>query len=315
MIHGMTVLLSYIEREKMEYMDIRFPHLGIVFPHVGRSIQIGSFEIMYYGVAIAIAFLAGYLLVSRFAKYLGQDPEMYLDFLLWIMVPVIIGARIYYVVFSWDYYKDHLGEIVNLRQGGLGIIGGITVGILVAILFCRKRKQSILLMLDTLTVGMLLGQIIGRWGNFFNREAFGCFTDHILAMQIPVEYFKQVGRLGEVSATGLLDQTVTLEIGGKAIEYIQVHPTFLYEGLWNLCILCLIFFWSKKKSFDGELFCIYLIGYGTGRFFIESLRVDQLQIGSTGIAATQVVCVLAAMTGLFWIICGKRKALKAQKGA
>lgn len=296
----------------MNYTDIRFPNLGIVFGHVGRSIHIGSFEIMYYGIMIAIAFLSGYFIVSRFAKSSGQDPEVYLDFLLWMMVPVIVGARIYYVVFSWDYYKNHLGEIVNLRHGGLGIVGGIMVGIIVAILFCRKKKQNILLMLDTLTVGMLTGQIIGRWGNFFNREAFGKFTDGLFAMQIPVKYFEQVGRNGEIVSTGLWQHIVELKVDGKIVEYIQVHPTFLYECLWNLGILLFIFYWSKKKTFHGELFCIYLMGYGVGRFFIESLRVDQLQIGTSGIAATQVVCIIAVILGATWFIQGKR-LLKKKK--
>lgn len=296
----------------MQYTDIRFPNLGITFHDVGRSVFIGNFEIMYYGIVIALGFLLGYLMVSQLARKSGQNPEIYLDYLLCMMIPAIIGARIYYVVFSWDYYKANPGEIINLRHGGLGIIGGIIAGILVLIIFARVKKYPALRMLDTLSAGLLVGQILGRWGNFFNREAFGGFCDGPLAMQIPVEYFEKMGRLTEIRNTGLLDQLVNVTINGEQMSCIQVHPTYLYEGLWNLALLLIILLWRKRKSFDGELFCIYIIGYGIGRFFIESLRVDQLQIGNTGIAVTQVVCACAAVAAILCMIIGKRKAADAR---
>ena len=291
----------------MDYTAIRFPHLGLFFPHVGRSVMIGHFEIMYYGIIIACAFLAG-LFVSRFqARRTGQDPELYLDFLLWLMVPAILGARIYYVIFSWDYYGAHPAEILNLRQGGLGIIGGITAGIITMVIFSRRRKQSPLLLLDTVSMGMLTGQIIGRWGNFFNREAFGGYTDSLFAMQIPLDYFRQAGRISELTGSGLLDHLVNVTMNGQTTPCIQVHPTFLYEGMWNLLILVLIFFWTRRKKFNGELLCLYFIGYGAGRFVIESLRIDQLQIGHTGIAATQVVCVGLVLAGILGMIIGRTR--------
>ncbi|MBR0411025.1 MAG: prolipoprotein diacylglyceryl transferase [Eubacterium sp.] len=288
----------------MNYSDIRFPNLGIVFSHVGHSISLGSFEIMYYGIVIACGFLAGLFVARQEARRTGQDPELYLDFLLWLVIPAIIGARIYYVIFSWDYYSVNPGEIINLRHGGLGIIGGITAGIITLIIFCRKRKQSALLMLDTVTMSMLIGQILGRWGNFFNREAFGGYTDGLLAMQIPLGYFEEAGRLSEIRSAGLLDHLVKVAVNGQSLLYIQVHPTFLYEGLWNLMILIIIFFYRKHKKFDGELVCIYFIGYGLGRFMIESLRTDQLQIGHTGIAATQVVCIGLIIAGTLGMVFG-----------
>ena len=164
-------------------------------------------------------------------------------------------------------------------------------------------------MLDTMTMALLIGQIMGRWGNFFNREAFGGYTDGLLAMQIPLGYFEQTGRLGEIEQAGLMDHLVNLDVGGQSVAYIQVHPTFLYEGLWNCLVLLVIFLYRKHKKFDGELLCIYLMGYGIGRFFIEGLRVDQLQIGNTGIAATQVVCVCIFMGSLIAMFI-KRKRLK-----
>lgn len=297
----------------MEYSDIRFPHLGIVFSHVGRSIKVGNFEIMYYGIVIACAFLVGLFIVRQEARRTGQDPELYLDFLLYLVIPAIIGARLYYVIFSWDYYKAHPLEIFNLRQGGLGIVGGVAAGFIVLYLLAKKRNQSKLLMLDTIIMGLLAGQIIGRWGNFFNREAFGGYTDGLFAMQIPVNYFAAAGRLPELEQAGLLNHLVDIQVNGVTLSYIQVHPTFLYEGMLNLAILLIIFFRRKHKKFDGELLYIYMIGYGAGRFLIEGLRTDQLQIGHTGIAATQVVCILLLLGGIWGMIQGRRHMVKENK--
>lgn len=286
----------------MNYTDIRFPHLGIVLNHVGKYIEIGNFQIMFYGIVIAIGFLLGLFVAQQEAKRSGQDPEIYLDYFIYMIIPSILGARLYYVIFSWDFYKQYPLEIINLRHGGLGIVGGVAMAIFVLYLFCKKKNYSMLLMLDTLCMGLLVGQILGRWGNFFNREAFGGFTDGPLAMQIPVPFFEQFGRMGEIQATGLLEHVVNNEVNGQMISYIQVHPTFLYEGLWNLMILLILFFYRKNKKYDGDMICIYFIGYGIGRFLIEGLRVDQLTIGSTGIAATQVVCVLLVIGGLIGMI-------------
>ena len=136
----------------MQYTDIRFPHLGIVLSHVGRYISIGDFQIMFYGIIIACGFLVGLWVAQQEAKRTGQNPEIYMDYLLVMMIPAIIGARIYYVVFSWDSYKDNIPEIFNLRHGGLGIVGGVAMAVLVLFLFAKAKKQSVLLMLDTMTM-------------------------------------------------------------------------------------------------------------------------------------------------------------------
>ena len=141
----------------MQYTDIRFPHLGIVLSHVGRYISIGDFQIMFYGIIIACGFLVGLWVAQQEAKRTGQNPEIYMDYLLVMMIPAIIGARIYYVVFSWDSYKDNIPEIFNLRHGGLGIVGGVAMAVLVLFLFAKAKKQSVLLMLDTMTMGLLIG--------------------------------------------------------------------------------------------------------------------------------------------------------------
>jgi len=165
-------------------------------------------------------------------------------------------------------------------------------------------------MTDIVSMGLLTGQIIGRWGNFFNREAFGRYTDCIFAMQIPVEFFERAGRMGDLSSGGIMEHLVTITSGGVTMSAIQVHPTFLYEGLWNLLLLIIIFLYRKHKAYDGEMFSIYMIGYGIGRFFIEGLRTDQLQIGNTGIPATQVVCILLVAGGIVWEITGRRRSRK-----
>lgn len=299
----------YVQEVGMEYMDIRFPNLGLVFSDVGRYISIEDFHIMFYGIIIAIGFLVGLLVAQREARRTGQNPEIYLDYLICMMIPAIIGARAYYVIFSWDYYRENPLEIINLRHGGLGIVGGVAAAIVVLLIFARIKKQKAARMLDTMTMALLAGQIMGRWGNFFNREAFGGYTDGVFAMQIPLGYFEQTGRISEITQAGLMEHLVNVNIDGQTLSYIQVHPTFLYEGLWNCLVLLFIFLYRKHKKFDGELLCIYLMGYGAGRFLIEGLRVDQLQIGNTGIAVTQVVCVCIFVGSLITMFI-KRKRIK-----
>lgn len=295
----------------MNITDIRFPNLGILLSDVGSGISIGGFEIKFYGIIIAAGFLMGLWAAMQEAKRTGQDPELYVDYLLCMAIPAIAGARLYYVIFSWDYYKEDLTRIFRIREGGLAIFGGIIAGVLVLYIFSKVRKQSFWNMVDTISMSILIGQIMGRWGNFFNREAFGSFADNLFAMQIPVDYFKQVGRIGEITRTGLLDHTVEVVIDGISTACIQVHPTFLYESLWNLGVLLIIFLYRKNKKFDGELFAMYLTGYGIGRFWIEGLRVDQLQIGSTGLAVSQILAAVIALASVGVIIYQRYKIKKS----
>ncbi len=286
----------------MNITDIRFPNLGLLLSDLGSGITIFGFEIKYYGIIIATGFFLGLWVAMREAKRTGQDPELYVDFLLCMVIPAIVGARLYYVIFSWEHYKDDLIRIFRIREGGLAIFGGVIAGVIVLYLFSRIRKQSFWKMTDTICMGLLIGQIMGRWGNFFNREAFGGYTEGMFAMQIPVDYFREIGRLGEITKTGLLDHAVEVVVNGTSLTCIQVHPTFLYECLWNIGVLLLIFLYRKKKKFDGELFAMYLAGYGAGRFWIEGLRVDQLQIGSTGLAVSQILSAILVITALGAII-------------
>ncbi|MCI8995188.1 MAG: prolipoprotein diacylglyceryl transferase [Lachnospiraceae bacterium] len=262
--------------------QIIFPHLGITLEHVGKSISVFGIEIAYYGIIIALGILTGFLLAQWIARRTGQDPEVYLDLILYAVFFAIVGARLYYVIFSWDMFRDDLLSIFNLRNGGLAIYGGVIGAVLTVYVFSKKRKLSFPLMLDTGGPGLIAGQIIGRWGNFFNREAFGDYTDGLFAMQLPVSQVRSW------DITENLRQHIQV-IGGT--EFIQVHPTFLYEGMWNLCILIFMLWYWKRKKFNGEIFCIYLAGYGLGRFWIEGLRTDPLLLPGIGIPVSQVLAL------------------------
>ncbi|HIT60953.1 MAG TPA: prolipoprotein diacylglyceryl transferase [Candidatus Fimousia stercorigallinarum] len=285
-------------------MDIRFPNLNLVFSNVGTGITIFGFEIKFYGMIIAVGFLAGLLVAQREARRTGQDPEIYLDYLLTMVIPAIVGARLYYVVFSWDYYKDHLNEILLTRNGGLAIYGGILAALLMLVIFCKVRKYSPLLMADTAVMGLLIGQIFGRWGNFFNREAFGGYTDGLFAMQIPLSYFHD-GRIADLAASGVYEHLVT--VGNQS--YIQVHPTFLYECLWNIGVLLFLLWFRKRKKWDGQMLAVYFIGYGSGRFLIEGLRTDSLYFMGTGIRVSQMLALILVVLGIVWMI--KNRKIRA----
>lgn len=279
-------------------MQIYFPHLGIFLEHVGKSFFVFGFEIAYYGCTMALGILVGYLLAAKEAKRTGQNPEDYLDMLLYAVIFALVGARIYYVIFSWDNYKNDLLSIFNLRQGGLAIYGGIIGAFLTVYFFTKKRKLSYTKMLDTACVGLVAGQIIGRWGNFFNREAFGDYCDGLFAMQLPVSAVRK----GEITQK-MWDNLQT--IGG--IDFIQVHPTFLYEGLWNLGVLLFLYWYRDRKKFQGELVLWYLTLYGAGRFWIEALRTDQLLIPGIGFPVSQLLGAVLALAGLLAIFAGHQK--------
>lgn len=279
-------------------MSIRFPHLGIYLPNVGKTISVFGFDIAYYGITIAIAMIVGISIALHEAKRTGQNQDTYLDLLMLTMLTSVVGARIYYVIFSWSNYKDNLGEILNIRNGGLAIYGGIIAGVITVFVYSKITKMKFLQIADTVCMGLAAGQIIGRWGNFFNREAFGEYTNNLLAMQLPVSAVRE----NEITSA-MWNHVVT--IGG--VEYIQVHPTFLYEGLWNLMVLLFLFWFRKRKKFEGELFFCYLAGYGVGRFWIESLRTDQLLLPGIHVPVSQMLSAVLVIVSLSVIICKRTK--------
>lgn len=279
--------------------NINFPHLGIYLENVGKSISIFGFEIAFYGITIAAAMLAGLWIAMRTAKKTGQNPDLYFDMGMLAIFCALIGARAYYVVFAWENYKNNLLEIFNLRHGGLAIYGGVIGGAVAVYMFARMKKQKFLQLADTACVGLVLGQIIGRWGNFFNREAFGGYTDNLFAMQLPLDAVYSWDVTPEMMEN--------LRTAG-GVQYIQVHPTFLYESLWNLMVLVLLAVYTKRKKFDGEVFCLYLLGYGLGRAWIEGLRTDQLWIPGTEIPVSQVLAVVLVVVSAAIITVKRRKA-------
>ena len=207
----------------------------------------------------------------------------------------MIGARIYYVAFAWDYYKDNLLSVFNIRQGGLAIYGGVLAGILTVYIMCRIKKISFLQFTDLAAPGLLVGQILGRWGNFFNREAFGQYTDGLFAMELPLNAIRS---MDDVTQEMLAHARVV-----DGVSYIQVHPTFLYESLWNLAVLVFILLMTKHKKFHGEFFCFYLFFYGMGRFWIEGLRTDQLKMWITGFPVSQALAVvLMAISAVLFVV-------------
>ena len=263
-------------QQMMGDMDIAFPNLGIYLHNVPKTIMVGNFGIAIYGILIALSMLMGISIAAYIAKKTGQDPDLYWDSFVWIMISAIVGARIYYVIFMWDFYKDNLLEIFNLRGGGLAIYGGIILSVITIFVFCKKKKANPRLFLDTIAFGLVLGQVLGRWGNFFESIA-----SH---MQ-------------------------------EGTNYIQVHPTFLYEGMWNLMVFVVLVIYLKKhfKKFDGEIFLVYLAGYGTGRAIIEYIRTDQLYIPGTKIPVSMVLGIVMALVSLTVIIIGRRLAGKKKE--
>ena len=267
------------------HYDISFPNLGIYLDHVGKSISIFGFEIAYYGIIIGCAILIGFLIATSEAKRTRQNPEDYLDMGIIGVIGGIVGARIYYVIFSWDMYKDNLLHIFNLREGGLAIYGGVIGAVAAVFILAKIKHLSPFQILDTVAMAILNGQMLGRWGNFFNREAFGEYTDSLFAMRLPLDAV----RSGDVTET-MREHIQRIE----GVSYIQVHPTFLYESLWCCVLLVILMLYRKHKKYEGELFLLYIFGYGLGRVWIEGLRTDQLLLPGIGLPVSQLLagCVV-----------------------
>lgn len=241
------------------------------------AVQIGSLTIRWYGVIMATAFLMGIWLAYRRAEQNGIDPNHILNMVTLIIPASIIGARLYYVIFTWDNYRLEPLEALAIWHGGLAIHGGIIGGLLAGLFYVRRYGISPWQTADIIAPSLILGQAIGRWGNFINQEAHGgpvteTFINHFPAF--------------------IKDQ---MYIGGQ-----YYHPTFLYESIWNIMVFAvLIWRWPRKKA-DGEIAFLYLILYSTGRFFVESLRTDSLMLGSIRVAQlVSIVLILAGLAGMY----------------
>jgi len=280
--------------------EIWFPNLGIVIDKLSRTAAtVGGFNLYWYGIFIGLGIVGAVFYVMYEANRTGQSVDEYLDFGVWAIILSILGARVYYILFKLDYYLANPMKIFAFREGGLAIYGAVITGILCGLVYCIKKKKSFFLMADTVLPSLLIGQAVGRWGNFFNREAFGGFTDGLFAMRY------QLSQVGNVPQS-VLDHVMT--IGG--VEYIQVQPTFLYESMWNVCLLIIIVLFKKHKKFDGQVGSLYLIGYGLGRIWIEGLRTDQLLLWNTNIPVSQIVSAAIIAVGLVIYISRKNASKK-----
>lgn len=265
---------------------ISFPNLGIEFVLNRIAFTVFGINVYWYGIIIACGLLAaiGYALYA--AKYAGLKQDDLLNMLL-IALPVsIICARLYYVAFSWSEFKDNPIEIFDIRSGGIAVYGSLIGAALVVFTYCKVKKIKIGMVLDILAIGFLIGQAIGRWGNFVNGEAFGSVTN--------------------------LPWGMSIWMGGALIAN-HAHPTFLYESLWNAVGILILLQYKRFKKFDGEVFCGYMVWYGLGRAWIEGLRMDSLYIGMFRVS--QVLAVLSVIAGIICIVYGRRKIAAAKQSA
>lgn len=258
-------MLETIQRTSV----ISFPMLGGLTLNPPASFTLFGRPVYFYGVLIGLGFILGILFCAKRAKRFGLKEDDVYDVMIWLIPCSILGARLYYVLFQLDYYVQHPGELFTIWNGGIAIYGGVIGGILAVWLVCRRKKIPVLAMMDNLSYGLLVGQIIGRWGNFMNREAFGAQT----------EVFCRMGLTAPDGTT------------------IYVHPTFLYESLWNLGVLLFLLWFDKKgkRRFDGHCVALYFLLYGIGRFWIEGLRTDSLYIGGTGIRVSQALSLVLVL--------------------
>lgn len=270
---------------------IIFPGLGglNISPPSGFTIPGTDFTIYFYGVIIALGLILAVIYGLKRSRQFGIKQDDILDGVLWIVPFAIICTRAYYVLAKIEYY-DSFWDVINLRDGGLAIYGGVIGAAIGVTVFTRFKKIRLPALLDLVALGFLIGQCVGRWGNFMNREAFGCYTDSIFAMQIPASYLGS----GSGPAFEKLWETA-VEING--VQYIQVHPTFLYESLWNLVGFIALHFFSKKRQYDGQIALGYVAWYGLGRALIEGLRMDSLYWGPFRVSQllAAVTCVVAVV--------------------
>lgn len=275
----------------MQTPDIWFYNLNIYINNMPRiAFTIFGLDVFWYGVIIAISVTCGYLVASREARRTGQNPELYSDLLLWVVPAGAIGARIYYILFSQD---QGLGDFFSFRGGGLAFYGLIFGALPVTYLFTKIKKMKLGIFVDTAIFGVVIGQIIGRWGNFINREAYGTFTNNIFAMRYRVDQLVYLPH-------ELINTTIFVD----GVEYIQVHPTFLYESIFNFFLFLFLNFYKHKKAFNGELLMIYFIGYGTARAILETLRTDSLMWGP--LRTSVIVSIFFAIIGIVGITIGRK---------
>ena len=278
---------------------VEFPALGLSFPLNRVAFSIGGINIYWYGVCIAVGMCLALVFAFRHGVEFGVDADAMVDVILIGVVMGILCARLYYVAMA-PYNYDSLWEVLAIRDGGLAIYGGIIGGFLFGGLACKWRKVPVLPMFDLAAMGFLIGQGCGRWGNFFNQEAFGCNTT------LPW------GMYSEGTYNYLLSVQATLAAEGVTVDPTQpIHPTFLYESIWCLVGFVLLASHIKKRRFNGELFLLYIIWYGLGRYWIEGLRTDALMVTST-LRTSQLVALVSVATAVVLLVAGLQRFKGAQ---
>ena len=266
---------------------ISFPMLGNFSVNPPSYFTVFGRNIYFYGVLIALGFLLAILYCGRRSREFGIRADDFYDLMLWLIPLSIVGARLYFVLFRLEDYLPNPISVLYVHEGGLAIYGGVIAGVLVAVFVCRHKGIPLPAMLDLLILGLLIGQIIGRWGNFMNREAFGAETDIFC-------------RMGLTAPDGTT---------------VYVHPTFLYESLWNLCGFLFLLWFTKtgRRRYDGQVALIYFFWYGLGRAWIEGLRTDSLYIGGTGIRVSQLLSLILAVAAGSILLLQSRKQHPPEK--
>ncbi len=261
---------------------IQFPGLGLSFQLNPVAFSVGSFNVYWYGIIIGCGFMLALLFALSNLKRFGIERDGFIDCVLAGLICGIVGARLYYVFFSWDYYSQHINEILSIHNGGLAIYGGVIGGLLGGCIVAKIRKIPIPAILDIAVMGFLIGQGIGRWGNFVNQEAFGTPTD------------------------------LPWRMVSENTDNIGVHPCFLYESLWCLLGFAVLYWFSRKfRKYDGQIFLFYLVWYGFERMIVEGLRTDSLYTPFFGLRVSQILAAVTVIVGVVLLIVLRKRTYKA----
>lgn len=282
----------------MDPNTVQFPGLGLNITINRVAFSIGGIQIYWYGILITLGIALAVTYALKRAKSVGLDPDRIIDATIGGVVGAIVGARLYWVIFTWDDYKDNLLEIFSVRDGGLGFYGGLIGGLLVGAIVAKIRKLKLPPILDLAGIGFLIGQALGRWGNFFNHEAFGSNTTLPWGMtSVKIQSYLSE-HASELSANG-----ITVD------PSLPVHPCFFYESIWCAIGFVLLHFYLKHRKFDGEVFLMYVAWYGFERFIVEGLRTDSLMIGQ--LRASQAVAAISVIAAVLAIIIIRGKVRRA----
>ncbi|MBP1559881.1 MAG: prolipoprotein diacylglyceryl transferase [Oscillospiraceae bacterium] len=275
-----------------EWNTLSFPKLNIEFPVYSTAFTVFGIDIKWYGILIMVGLLLAVIYCFKRMKSFGIDDDRANDVVFFGFLGAVVGARLYYVFMKWDEYKGDIASIVSIRDGGLAIYGGIIGAVLVGVITAKIRKVRFMPLLDLAGMGFLIGQAVGRWGNFFNHECFGGNTTLPWGMTSP-----------RIQAQLKATASEIMELTGVSVDpALPVHPCFLYESLWCMIGFVILHFYSKRRKFDGELFFMYIGWYGLGRMIIEGFRTDSLMVGHLRISQLVAgICVVISIAAIIYM--------------